>query len=317
MLAIVAVTALAVTMSGRFKVDMGVKVKPDLGIDADFRFAVPLGFAEMMDDGDFTDMKGFDDVTVTDVGDMRVMTAKGSLAPGEQLGNAEQQAMPMERKAIQHRLTTRYVVKNEIPVNETMKNAMGAPEEMGDEGPALDMDGMAGLMSGLMSSFKITTTISMPGRIVETNGTLLDANTAEFVLTFDDLSAQEPARMNVVSALPNYAHIGRLADQMILAGGDDEDVARLPEYVRQGLLPDPPMDVVSKYKLGAEDYLALVEIISALNESFSPEIAAGVVQKLGLNKDRVDADYIRNVRTAIGNADLAELAVGKVSAALK
>ncbi|GEM_PF-3947689 len=309
---------LVATSLGCFKVDMDVTLKPDLGMEVGMQIAVPLEIANQMESADFGDLSGMDEVKVEDTETMRVVSGIATVGAGEQLGPEEQAKMQMMRQKVAHRLSTRYVFVMDLPTGEQLAPGQEETAEKGaadEEEP--DFEGMAALMAGLMSSLKITLTAHMPGRIISTSGTRRDDHTALFEMSLQDFAAEAPRQLTAVSRLPNYTNLGRLADQIIAAGGDPEVAARLAEYLDWGLLPDPPVQTDVKYKLSADDYRQLAELIARLDEQLAPGMTEAVISKLGLNKDRVEPAQIRKARQAADSTDLRAMAVEKVVVTLK
>lgn len=310
---------LVATSLGCFKVNMDVTLKPDLGMEMAMQMAIPLELAQQMDDDDSSDMSWADNVTVEDKDGMRVISATSSVAAGEELGADEAELAAMRQK-ITHRLSTHYVLAMDLATADEKPAAdeegeKGEDDTEGDDG--VDMKGLEAMLSGMMSSFKFTMTAHMPGKIISTNGTQLDDNTVLFDVGMDDLMGDKPTRLTAISKLPNYSRIGRLSDQMIMAGADADIAARVVEYVNSGLLPDPPLQIDAKYKLGAEDYLALTEFIGRLDEQLSPDMTEAIVITLGLNRDKVSPARIHRARKAAAEADLRELAIERILKTLK
>ncbi|HCU36743.1 MAG TPA: hypothetical protein DGT21_15230, partial [Armatimonadetes bacterium] len=190
------------------------------------------------------------------------------------------------------------------------------PVAAGDE-QIFDPTQLAGLMSGFFSGFEFAVNVHMPGRLLSTSGRDAGGGTAAFVLGFEDMMKQEPTRLTAMSSLPNYAHLGRLADQMILAGGDAATVGQLGAYLDAGLLPDPPLEISRQYKLTPDDYLLLTTIIATLDRQLPTSMTEAIIKQLGLNADDVRPEQIRAVAAAVAGKDLQGLAVDSIVKAVK
>jgi hypothetical protein len=319
MLVTLGLLMLVVTSLGCFKVNMDATLKPDLGMEMAMEMAIPLELADQMDDDSTDGMSWADKVTVEEKDGMRIMRAISSVAAGEELG-ADEAALAAARQKVTHRLSTRYILTMDL-AGGVNKPAADEDEGKGDDGTEgaddMDTEAMEALLSGMMSSFKFTMTAHMPGKIISTNGTQLDDNTVLFDVSMEDLMGDEPMRLTALSKLPSYARIGRLADQMILAGADADIATRVVQYVNAGLLPDPPLQIDAKYKLGAEDYLALTEFIGRLDEQLSPDMTEAMIIALGLNRDKISAARIHQAQKAAAEADLRELAIERILKTLK
>ncbi len=318
MLVTLALLMLVATSLGCFKVDMDVTLKPDLGMEMAMQMAIPLELAEQMDDDDTDDMSWADDVTVEDKDGMRVIRATSSVGGDEEVGGDEAELAAMRQK-ITHRLSTHYVLAMDLAsAGEKAADDEGEKGEDDTQGDDdVDTAALEAMFSGMMSSFKFTMTAHMPGKIISTNGTQIDDNTVLFEVSMEDIMADEPMRLTAVSKLPSYSRIGRLSDQMIVAGADAEIAGRVVEYVNSGLLPDPPLQIDAKYKLGAEDYLALTQFIGRLDEQLSPDMTEAIVLTLGLNRDKVSLARIHKAQKAAAKADLRELAIARILNTLK
>ena len=312
-LLVLGAAAVALTTLGCFKANLEVDLKPDLAMNIAAEMRMPSEFmTEEMSPADVADL---DQVTVEQIDGMHVIRGTRRLGPGETLAAEEtDRGMEIMRQKVARRLSTRYIFVAEFAGNPmpTEEGPVAADDEQ-----AFDPTQLTGLMSGFFSGFEFGVNVHMPGRLLSTSGTDAGGGTASFVLGLDDMMTEEPTRLTAMSSLPNYAHLGRLADQMILAGGDAATVGQLPAYLDAGLLPDPPLEISREYKLAPEDYLLLTTIIATLDRQLPTGMTEAIVKRLGLNADDVRPEQIRAAAAAVAGKDLQGLAIDSIVKAIK
>lgn len=229
------------------------------------------------------------------------------------------------RSKQEHRLSTQYMVGMELP---KMDEAMGegpaptqpapdaeSPEDAEAQRQQEEAIGM--MMSGMMSSFEYNLEITLPGTITTTSGEHIAPDTVRYAFNWKEMSEQQDGKLLVTSRVPNYTRIGRLADQMVAAGADPLIGLQLIQYVNDGLLPDPPVDVDADTKLSADDYLKLTEIIQALDAQLQPQVTTGIITETGLNSNDVTHEQVSRAHKAIEKLDLQQVAVDDIKSTIK
>ncbi len=313
---------------GCFNANLDIKLRPDLAMDVGVEMRIPSEF--MTEDSGPGEMADFDQMTVEIVDGTHVIRGVRRLAPGEMLAADDaDQGMEMMRQKVARRLSTRYIFVAEFtgsaspmaadsPFSMDEADAEGAdPEGAGDDEGAFDPRMFEGFVSSFFSGFEFGMTVQMPGRLLSTTGEDLGGGATRFSLGLDQVMSNEPARFMAVSSLPNYSHLGRLADQMMLAGGDAAVVGQLPAFLDAGLLPDPPLEISAQYKLGPEDYLLLATIIATLDAQLPTGMTEAIVKRLGLNADDTRPEQIHAAAKAVAGKDLPALAVEGVLKSIK
>lgn len=321
-LLILGAAAVALTTVGCLNANLDVDLKPDLAMNVGVEMRIP---SELMTEGmGPSDVADLDQVTVEEVEGMHVIRGTKHLGPGELLAPEDtEKGMEMMRQKVAHRLSTRYIFAAEFagnPMPTGEEPAPGSDEQTavtGDDAELFDPTALTGLMSGFLSGLQFSVNVHMPGRLLSTSGQDVGGSTAVFSLGLEQMMSAEPTRLLAVSRLPNYAHLGRLADQMILAGGDAATVGQLAAYLDAGLLPDPPLEISRQYKLAPEDYLLLTTVIATLDEQLPAGMTESIIKRLGLNADDVRPEQIRSTAKAIAGKDLGAMAVDSIVTAIK
>ncbi|MFP3902599.1 MAG: hypothetical protein ACLFWB_00020 [Armatimonadota bacterium] len=320
----VVVLAVIVTVCGCFKATTGVAVRPDLGVDFSVTMAVPAEFAEDMAEKPGDEME-MDEMKTYTEGDWYYIEGRKSVAGTEELQIPAAAEATFIRSRQEHRLSTRYMVGVELP---KMDEAMGqtpapaqpspdaeSPEDAEAQRQQEEAIGM--MMSGMMSGFEYNLEITLPGTITTTSGERIAPDTVRYAFSWKEMSQQEDGKLLVTSRVPNYTRIGRLADQMVGRGAEPLIGLRLVQYVSDGLLPDPPVDMESDKKLSAEDYLKLTQIIEALDAQLQPEVTTGIINEIGLNASDITPAQVALAHTAVEALDLQEMAVEDIQGAMK
>ncbi len=323
---IVAVIALAMILMvcGCFKATTRVAVKPDLGVDFSVTMAVPKQFAEKMSEEPQEDMK-MDEVKTYTEGDWYYIEGKKSVAGTKELQIPSAAEATFMRSKQEHRLSTRYMMGMELP---KMDEAMGqtpapaqpspdaeSPEDAEAQRQQEEAIGM--MMSGMMSSFEYNLEVTLPGTITTDAGEHIAPDTVRYAFNWKEMSQQEDGKLLVTSRVPNYTRIGRLADQMVAHGAASLIGLQLIQYVNDGLLPDPPVDMEADRKLSADDYLKLTQIIEALDAQLQPEVTTGIINETGLNRNDVTHDHVSKAHKAIQAMDLQQVAVEDIKSMMQ
>lgn len=213
-------------------------------------------------------------------GNWLMTEATGSAGPGESLFPAGEEDTPQLKLQTQaHRLSTRYTVRLQVPPIDP-----GALKPGGGEGEDEQMKQLVGAM---MSTFQVSFTLRGPGRVVATTGKAVGGGAAEWRFGIADLDNKKQPDFTLVTELPNYANLGRLADQLAYTGRLYEAGPKLIAAQERGLLPDPPASTSASEKLQAADYAALLEIIDRLDSAVKPAVTGRLLSQLGLSADDV------------------------------
>lgn len=308
---IIIAAALALTCSGCMKIAMDFAAAPDgsssvkmlIGMDSSL---AETGNAKMS--GPLSDLPKNDPNWTSrqyKEGTWDMTEAIGHAGPGQVLMPGEGAPAPKLTSAAR-RLSTRYTLTLKMP--QTPGGMSSAPEGADEQ--------MQAMAKAMMANFQINFSLTAPGRVVETTGKIAGPGKAEWKLGIVDLNNKEQPEFRVVTELPNWANLGRLADQLAYTGRLNGAAPKLAAAVERGLLPNPLVSTSATDKLKPADYANLLEIIDKLDVSGRPAITDSVIGKLGLNGDGVSAKTIAEAHARVMKLDLNGLASQAISGAL-
>jgi hypothetical protein len=148
-------------------------------------------------------------------------------------------------------------------------------------------------------------TIRAPGSVLETDGDELDDGSVQWAL---DMSALQSAgapevRVHLVTRLVNQQIVGKLADRLATELDQPDMAALIADYVRRGLLPNPPRQDALSATFDVQAYGAAISTIATLEDALGPQVGAAVVRSLGLNADNITARRLREIHDAVIGAD--------------
>lgn len=318
--AVSVITVLVFACTGCFKATTDIAVRPDLGVDFAVTMGVPRQFAEQME-GAPGDEMGMDKVETYTEGDWYYMRGMKSVEGKKEVEMPSEANATFTRTMQEHRLSNRYLLKMDLPSPAQGMDMAG--EQMPQQAPSAEgeqaeqQEAIKAMMSGMMSGFEYSINVTMPGMIASTSGEKIAPDTVKFSLGWEELQKQEAQQLVVGSVLPSYTRIGRLADQLVLAGADPLVGLHLVQYVNDGLLPDPPIETDAEKKLQAADYLTLVRIIETLDTSLTPEMTTKIINSAGLNADDCTSGQIDRAYGAIRDMDLQAVAVSDIAKKLQ
>jgi len=310
---IVVLAALVLACSGCMKITMDFAAAPDgsssvkmlIGIDSSLAAA---GNASVTKGGPLSDIpKDNPNWTSREYkeGTWDMTEAIGHAGPGAALMPGEGAPTP-KLVSVARRLSTRYTLSLKMP--ET-------PGDMTQPKEGTDAQGEA-IGKALMANFQISFSLTAPGRVVETNGKIAGPGKAEWKLGINDLNNKEQPDFRVVTELPNWTNLGRLADQLAYTGRLNGAAPKLAAAVERGLLPNPRVDTKAPDKLKPEDYAKLLEIIDKLDVAGRPAITNSVIGKLKLNDDGTSPKTIAEAHARVMKLDVSGLASTSIAGAL-
>lgn len=306
--------------AGCVKLNMAVAVAPDRSTSARLTAAIDTSLAEMAQgaeiQGPFADLKeksgGKWQTRQYKEGNWIVQEATGQAGPGEALfpENAEGETPKLQVQTSQRRLSTRYNISMIVPA--PPQEALTPPAEeqpkAGEDGNAEMGQAFAGLAAGLMAEMAFNVSLTGPGEVVATTGTVAGPGKAEWKLSLTELQEKKVLPdFRVTTEIPNWDTIGKLANQMVLRGGPYDAGSRIAMALQRGLLPNPPMSVAAAEKLSAVDYLRLVEIIQKLDAAAGPTVTDVIVKQSRLDDEDATSDRIAAVHDRIMKMDVGQV----------
>lgn len=322
----VAVGALA-CLSGCIRLNMDLGVRQDLSVKALIR----LGVDERMQDAGGTASGGaFDKLRQSEgaanwktreykEGNWRFSEATGEVPAHESVFGKDEGAPQLTKLRAEHRLSSRYRIKLVVPASASPAVPGIAPAEPGAgvEG-APDPEAMGMMVENLMAGIQIRFRLSGPGRVVATSGRVIADGTAEWDIKPTEIGGDKTPEMWLVTEIPNWTNVGRLADQLAAKHELYDAGPRLGDAVQRGLLPNPPASTSAEDKLSVVDYYRLLVIIRALDEVLPAADVAKTVQQLKLNAEDVSPAGIKAVYDRLPQGGLAErLAAERARAVLE
>lgn len=227
--------------------------------------------------------------------------AVGKVPAGEPVFGEDKEGPTLKCTKSEHRLSTRYRVTMTVP---PVPSSVTSPVEA-EEKPEIDVKGLEAMTEGLLSSVQIRFQVGGPGRVVSTTGKIVGEGLAEWTPAVSALSDKNAEPMVVVTEAANWVNLGRLADRIAYECGMDDAGVRLGQALRQGLLPNPPMQAKEADSLTAVDYFRLLEVIRKLAAVAPTGRLGDLVGRLGLNADQVTGRQILAAYERVNAADFA------------
>lgn len=309
---VVLMTLLLAACSGCMKIGVEIAAAPDgstsarlnAGMDASLAAAgetTKNPFSELSEAGGNWKTREYRE------GNWLMTETVGSAAPGQSLfPETEKETPKTTLTASVHRLSTQYTLTLQMPP--TPGGIGGVPADADEQTQAL--------VKSMLASFEMKFALKGPGRVVATSGKVSGPGKAEWRLGFDELNSKKLPDFRLVTELPNWTNIGRLADQLAYTGRMDNAAPKLAAAVARGLLPNPPVQADRTDKLKPEDYAKLLEIIDKLDVSGRAAVTDSVVAKLKLNTDTTTAAQIAAAHERVLKLDINGLTSSAVGAAL-
>jgi hypothetical protein len=318
--------SVAVGVSGCIFVDAHFGVTPDGSTDAVIEFGMLKSLAERAEgegaeaefgkglaEGKWEQQQQFER------DGWQVTAFKGHAGPGESLF-AEEADVDTELRTETRLLSTIYEFTMTVPQQPLEVEAPppaeappeaeqgveieGADEIFGDVAAMMMTSGQSGVRFG----------VSLPGRIIESNGVVVAPGGVAWRL---DLNAQEapPEAFRARSRLPNWQSIGRMGAALTGVGRADL-VPVLIAAVERGLVPDPQTDAPLQADFNLQLYGQLLDIVLRLDAAVGPELTNVVMGTLQLNRDSPDAARVAKVLERVSAQDFAASVQQEVAASL-
>lgn len=294
--------------SGCLNITMDVSVAPDMSSRARLAIAVDSSLAEMgKESGGLQQIPKppTPNWTVREYkeGNWAVTEIVGQAKPGEALFPEESDSPKLEMQVVPHRLSTFYHLKLIMPpppakenplFGEKPQDTMGAPEQL--------------VMSSLASTLQLQLSLQGPGFVRASSGEAAANGQAVWKLNLMDLQPKKSLpEFRLTTELPNWRHIGHLADQLVMRGAPPNVGSRLLEALQRQLLPNPPLNVSAAEKLSAIDYLRLLDIIQKLDAAASPAFTEAFFAQLCLNDTETTSAQIAQIHAKVMALDVRQL----------
>jgi len=294
--------------SGCLKLTMEVSVTPDLSSSARLAIAVDSSLADMAKESGGLQQIPKPPTPNWSVreykeGNWAVTEIIGQAKPGEALFPEESDSPKLEMQVVPHRLSTFYHVKLIMPPLPTKGNplsremppdTMGAPEQL--------------VMASFASTLQFQLSLQAPGFVRASTGEVTESGRAMWKLNLMDMQSKKSLpEFRLTTELPNWRHIGHLADQLVMRGASPNIGSRLLEALQRQLLPNPPLNVSAAEKLSASDYLRLLEIIQKLDAEACPPLTEALFAQLGLKDTDITSARIARIHTKVMSLDVRQL----------
>lgn len=307
-----AVASLVVSMGGCIFLDAEFEMTVDGGTNATFEVGILKSLAEQGEGEDPTMeiteglAEGKWEEEQFDRDQWRVSSLKGQAGPGESLF-AEDADMQPEFATETHLFSTIYGFTLPLP-----EDALGVKEQIEADVEAegqgeVKVEGMEGAeeLMGDLAAMMMTGgqmglhfAVTLPGRIIATNGETTAPNRAAWSLDLAGLGAEGQEALVARSRLVNWESIGRMGPRLAAMGRYDL-VPALIAAVERGVVPDPATDAPLEAELDAALYAEILDIMVALDAAVGPELANAIMLGLQLNADSPDPAAVRKTHERV------------------
>ncbi len=312
--------SLVVSVGGCIFLDAQFEVGVDGSTDATFEVGILKSVMEM-GEGEEPTMgiteelaEGKWEQEEFDRDEWHVVVLKGHAGPGESLFTEEAKMQP-EFAMQTHLFSTVYEftlplpedavgVEEQIEANAEVEAPEGEQAEVQVEGLE-GAEELAGDLAGMMltgGEKGLRFAVTLPGRIIATNGETTALNRAAWRTDLAGAGALEEKALLARSRLVNWPSVGRMGAELSRMGRYDL-VLVLVSAVQRGVVPDPQTDAPLETTLDAKLYAQILDIMVALDAAVGPELANTVMAGLKLNEDEPDAAAVERVLARVSAKD--------------
>ena len=232
--------------------------------------------------------------------------AIGDIKPGEKVFPGADQSPDVTYKKIEYRFSSRYQVALTVPPMPKEVTQPSTPD-LGEQKPATSPEentkAMEMMAENIMGNVQIRFRLGAPGRVLSSTGKTIGEGLVEWTPALSSLSDKNPEAMTLVTEVPNWSALGRLADKLGAECGMYDAGTRLGQALRQGLLPNPPASAGNASALQPLDYYRILDVIRKVEPYVPAGRLAEVIRGLGLSDEAVTAAQIKAVYDRANQAD--------------